>query len=389
MGAPFVIIGAGIAGLTLALELASRKLPIYLFERADVLTEIGAGLQLPPNASRVLARHPAVAEGLEKVSVEPSALTFRNGISGETIASMPLGREAVARWGSPYRLVHRADLQAVLLKAVRETGIPLTMDAEFVSVRQAATGLSVTIRINGRDESLDAAALIGADGVNSAVRKAVHGDGAIFAGDTAWRALLPHDKTASIFQGNDTRLWLGPGAHLVTYPVSGGGAVNAVAVTPGEVPKADAIDRCFRRWHPEVRSVVASAPWQPWPLHERPARAGWAAGRITLVGDAAHAMVPHLAQGAAQAIEDADVLARCLEKASDPAEAFKAYERLRRPRVMRIQAEARANGRIYRMPWPASMARNQVMRMLGPERLMARVDWLYAATGLEDSVNRG
>jgi salicylate hydroxylase len=375
--APVIIAGAGIAGLALALELESRNIPTHLVEREDVLAEVGAGLQLPPNAGRILARFPTLLADIDHLSVAPEKLAFTDATSGKTIAAMPLGRKAVERWGAPYRVLHRADLQAALLRAVTEAGVPITMGARLTAAQEHGAGITVTIRINERDESHDAAALIGADGLRSEVR-VLMGDATPprFTGDVAWRAVVQHEER----QDAVTRLWLGPQTHIVTYPISGGRATNMVAVVRG----AEGLRRApfaadIGGWAPPMREAVSSADWTPWPLYERDARRAWAKGRIALIGDAAHAMLPHLAQGAAQAVEDAQVLADCLVEQSDPSKAFQRYEQRRKGRVTRIQNEARANGRVYRLPWPASTARNTALRLLGPERLMARVDWLYAA----------
>jgi salicylate hydroxylase len=375
--APVIIAGAGIAGLALALELESRNIPTHLVERENVLAEVGAGLQLPPNSGRILARFPTLLADIDRLSVAPEKLAFTDATSGKTIAAMPLGRKAVERWGAPYRVIHRADLQAALLRAVTEAGVPITMGARLTAAQEHGAGITVTIRINGRDESHDAAALIGADGLRSEVR-VLMGDATPprFTGDVAWRAVVQHEER----QDAVTRLWLGPQTHIVTYPISGGQATNMVAVVRGaETLRGARFAADIGGWAPAMREAVSSAGWTPWPLYERDARRAWAKGRIALIGDAAHAMLPHLAQGAAQAVEDAQVLADCLVEHSDPGKAFQRYEQRRKGRVTRIQNEARANGRVYRLPWPASTARNTALRLLGPERLMARVDWLYAA----------
>jgi salicylate hydroxylase len=227
-------------------------------------------------------------------------------------------------------------------------------------------------------------ALIGADGLHSTIRAAVAPVRATsFTGTIAWRALIDAEALPAGIARTHTGLWLGPGAHLVHYPISGGRQANVVAVTSGAERGADprALQPAFARWSPQARGVIGAAQnWMPWPLYERDASQPWARGRIALMGDAAHAMVPHLAQGAAQAVEDAASLAGHLARQpDDTVVALRDYEQERQPRAARVQAEARRNGQIYQLPWPASSARDLVLRNLGPERLMARLDWLYGA----------
>lgn len=377
---PVLIAGAGIAGLALALELSARGIQAFLIERESSFTDIGAGLQLPPNAGRILARHPGLSEALDRVSTRPEGLVLRNARSGKTVSSLPLGWKALDRWGSPYRVLHRADLHRALAQAVHAAGVRAIMGASVIGYVQEERLLRVTIRFNGRDESLDAKALVGADGLKSTVRRLMGDDaGPTFSRSIAWRALIDIADVPPALRGNNTQLWMGPGAHLVTYTVSGGTAVNAVLTVPGIDAEPGSLSAVFKHWHPDLRPLAERHDWTPWPLFERSAGRIWRKGLVALMGDAAHAMQPHMAQGAAQAIEDASALADSVQAEEDIEAALIKYEAHRRPRAARVQAESRANGLLYRLPSPAAKLRDLAMRAMSEERLLARLDWLYAS----------
>lgn len=387
MTLPILIVGAGIAGLTLALELASRNIPTRVIERAPILKDIGAGLQLPPNASRILDRHPGIAEALDAVSTQPEALRFIDGRTGSSIARMPLGEAALTRWGAPYRVIHRASLQRVLLEAVQGAGIHVKPRTELIGLTDGAGGLTAQVRIDDQEEIMEAAAIVGADGLHSNVRQLIAPDShPRYTGHTAWRAIIDTRSLPSAPRVVETGLWLGPQAHLVHYPISGGEHLNMVAITRGGENDTDpeALKQAFASWCPQAKALIHRArDWKPWPLFERDGRGIWGHGRVTLLGDAAHAMLPHLAQGAAQAIEDAGVLAAKLAgNPGNPGLALRYYEHDRRSRAVAVQAQSRRNGQIYQLSRPASLARNTVLRVSGANRLMARVDWLYAADAL-------
>jgi salicylate hydroxylase len=382
---PVVVAGAGIAGLTLALAAARRGVAVRLFERAPTLSESGAGLQLAPNAGRILDAL-GLGPALDEVSVEPSTLRIRSGRrSGGVIATLPLS-QARRRWGAPYRLIRRSGLQNVLQAAATAAGVELVLG-------QAATGVGfdgdrAVLRLAGGGEA-QGAAVIGADGLFSAVRRSLGDSHAPRGSETvAWRAVIAAAAT------DDILLWLGPGGHVVAYPVApapGGAArLNIVACLPGRTAgvsptpgDAEVLRRALGGWAPEVRAIAATpATWTVWPLLDRTAGHFPGRGTAALIGDAAHPALPHLAQGAAMAIEDAALLAAAVAAApSDIAMALGRFEHARAPRVARIQAEARANGRVYAMATLPARARNLVLAALGPERLMARYDWLYGWRG--------
>jgi salicylate hydroxylase len=366
------IAGAGIAGLTSALALAARGFSVDVFERAAVLEEVGAGIQLSPNATSVLERL-GVLDDFAGTVVEPEAIEIRDARSGARLAVIPLGATARRRYGAPYWLIHRADLQAGLAAAAgRSHSISLQLGASVSGPGSSDHDVAFTVR----EEERRAEVLIAADGVWSETRTSCLGhSGPQPFNRTAWRATLAADDVPPRTRLDATGLWLGPGAHLVHYPVASGRRLNVVVIAgaeSGDVPPAEPLGR-------EARALVDAVPqWTPWPLFGVDASRPWAIGRIALIGDAAHAMAPSAAQGGAQAIEDAWVMAAELERqSSDPAAALLEYERTRRRRVERVVNEARQNLGVYNMRGLPATLRNVVLGAMSPERLLSRLDWLY------------
>ncbi len=399
---PHVLIaGAGIGGLTAALALARVGASVAVLERAPALEEAGAGVQLSPNAGRILDRLGVLAS-LERHAFAPEGIRVRAAGSGRQLSFMPLAG-ARARWGAPYLVVHRADLQGALLAAVAGesavrlhlgtavAGFGVTAGKDPVSGDDSAAGVTVTVRQGALTRTVSGDALIGADGVRSAVRaRLVAGvdDAPLETGRTAWRTTVEATTLDPLFRAPETGLWLGRDAHLVHYPLRGGGQVNVVAIireataandgwsAPGD---AATIGERFASWHRSARRLVDAAPqWTKWPLSDRRPLPAWNAGPVALLGDAAHPILPFLAQGAAQAIEDADALATAVAGARSMADALADYSRLRCARARRVQDAARRLGRIYHLAGPAALARDTAMAALGPRRLLARYDWLYA-----------
>jgi salicylate hydroxylase len=386
-----LIAGAGIGGLTAALALAREGLAVELFDQADKLEETGAGIQLSPNATRVLTSL-GLADRLQPAIVEPAAMRLRSGPSGRDIATLPLGTAARARYGAPYWAIHRADLQNTLLDAIAtEPRITLTLGAKINDFSLDAAGAHVTIARSGDDKARpgsSGSALIGADGLWSHLRGLLGDDSEPrFAGRSAFRAVVP----AAHVQDRDpvVNLWIGTGGHLVHYPIRNGAVVNIVAVTADRwrspAWSADAHrDDVLRRfpasaWTPAARQIlIAPGHWQKWALYDRAPIAQWGRGPVTLLGDAAHPMLPFLAQGAAMAIEDAAVLAREIARSpGDRAAALRNSEAARGPRAARVQRAARRNDFRYHLHQPAAYLRDAVLRALGGERLLAQYDWVY------------
>jgi salicylate hydroxylase len=381
---PVLIAGAGIGGLALALALAQGGFEVSVIERSPALQEVGAGLQLSPNASRILDAL-GLGPALDRAGTRPDAVRVLDGRSGKSIVSLQLGRSAEARWGAPYRVIHRADLQRVLVEAVLAEGVTVELGTELVDFAETDAGVLTHLRSLDGDETRTSTVLVGADGLNSAVRARLGGSVPKFSGQIAWRATLPMDSR------NETGLWLGPGGHLVSYPLNSGNLMNLVAVTTGAAggdewaspASGEELARVFGAWaKPAQALILAARPWTRWPLYDLEPSSVWGTGRVTILGDAAHAMLPHLAQGAAMAIEDAAALASSFSQLPEaPQAALRRYEAARQPRTAAAWAGARKNGRIYRLSGPAAFARDNAFRLLGGERILGRLDWLYSYRG--------
>ncbi len=380
-----LIAGAGIGGLTTALALARGGRTVALFDQAERLEEAGAGIQLSPNATRVLIAL-GLAERLAPAIVVPQAIRLASGRTGGEIVRIPLGETVQRRYGAPYWVIHRADLQQALLDAVAaDPRTTLTLGAKVERFKAEQGG--IRINIAGR-EPYHGAALIGADGLWSRLWSLL-GNSAPphFPGRAAWRALLPAARLPAMATEPIVNVWLGSGGHIVHYPVRAGAAVNIVAVAADATQTetwstAASRDEVLARfpsntWADAPRALLAAAEqWQKWTLCERAPSPLWGRGPVTLLGDAAHPMLPFLAQGAAMAIEDTAVLAG-LWNADDPAGGLRRYERARQPRAARVQRAARRNDLRYHLPFPASFVRDTVLHALGGERLLAQYDWLY------------
>ncbi|MDR6663341.1 salicylate hydroxylase [Tardiphaga robiniae] len=377
-----VIAGAGIGGLTAALALAAKGFRVLICEKTGRLEEAGAGLQLSPNATRILiglGLQPRLAPHV----TTPASVSIMTARSGGEVIRLPLGS---ASDDAPYWLVHRADLQSALLGAVTaHPDIELRLGCPVDNLRAAPAGITV----NGEP----ALALIGADGAWSFVRRQLFPETQPhFSGLIAWRGTLATSRLKSDLVPHGVQLWMGPKGHLVVYPVSSGERINMVAIMPGavmqpggsEIGDASEISRHFAasRWPANARAMIDSVDnWRRWPLFTLPDGGVWHEGSVALLGDAAHAMLPFAAQGAGMAIEDAAVLAECLAAAGHDAAAIAPalarYAALRQPRVGLIQRTARQSGQIYHLRGPMALARDLAMRALGAERLQARQDWIY------------
>jgi len=383
MTAPVLIAGAGIGGLAAALALARRGIAVALFEEVQRPEETGAGIQLSPNATRIL-----LALGLaDRMASVPEAIRLRAARTGRTIATLPLGAAMTERYGAPYWVMHRADLRQALLDAVaHEARIERTFGVKVCDF--ALDGDGVVAKLAGGIDRRGTA-LICADGLWSQLRARLgERTPPRFAGRAAWRAMVPAARLPQAQTMPAVELWLGPGGHVVCYPVRAGAAVNIVAVAGDEPGRAagsaagrDAVLARFPApaWAPAVREVLAAPElWQKWAIYDRAPSPRWGQGAATLLGDAAHPMLPFLAQGAAMAIEDAAVLAGAMERApTDAVAALRAYEAARRPRTARVQRAARRNDLGYHLGAPAAFIRDTALRALGGERLLARFDWIY------------
>ncbi len=388
-GRHVIVAGAGIAGLTAAIALARVGLRVTVWEQAEKLEEAGAGLQLSPNATRVLIEL-GLRDALRASATVPQILRVISGRNAKEIARIPLGDAAESRYGSPYWVMHRADLQSALAAAARrepDVSIRLGVRLEdFAAHEQGVSALGRGTRVV--DER--AIALIGADGMWSHVRARLGERPPRFRHRTAWRALVSADALPAPYRDPVINLWTGPDAHLVHYPVRSGTLVNIVAIVhdvwnepgwnaPGD-PKQLAPHFGRFAWAEHARALIrVPQHWHKWALHDRRGPYLSNTGPVTLIGDAAHPMLPFLAQGAGLAIEDAAVLADAFARNVDkPVAALRAYEHARHARAARVQKAARRQGRIYGMSGPEALIRNIAMRAMGNEKLLSRFDWLYA-----------
>jgi 2-polyprenyl-6-methoxyphenol hydroxylase-like FAD-dependent oxidoreductase len=390
-----IIAGAGIGGLTASLALAARGFRVVVLEKAEHLEETGAGLQLSPNASHVLTGL-GIQERLGARAVVPEAVSIMSAHAGGEICRLPLGEAASRAAGAPYWVVHRADLQAALLSAVNDhPDIDLRLGCQFDDVTMPhAKGMTVVQRRgNARQQDL-ALALIGADGIWSSVRHHLFPDvQPLFSGLIAWRGTLDATQLPREYTAPRVQLWMGPGAHLVAYPISGARQINIVAIVPGSWNRpgwsapgdGTELKRSFdgSRWPAPARMIIGAVDnWRKFALFTVAEGVDWTSGPIGLLGDAVHAMLPFAAQGAGMAIEDAAVLAKVMsqgtmETAGQVTAALKRYARLRRARVTQVQRAARKQGRIYHYAGPLALARDLAIKTLGPRRVLARQDWIY------------
>lgn len=382
---PILIAGAGIGGLSLAIALARHGIASRVLERRRELAEAGAGIQLGPNAVGVLSRL-GVADRLEPAVGTPECLRVFDGTSGALLSELPLGAWIAERQGSPYWVAHRADLHAALLDTARSLPV---VELNFGCGLQSFAQHGGTVQVRTDDGcAYQGAALVGADGLWSTVRRQLWPEAELtYSGKTASRAVIERARVAAPFSDPATGVWLAPGGHVVHYPVRGGSQVAIVAILeegwPGEgwglaVDRESLLGRLRTFPAPLLEFLRAADDWRRWPLYDPDPLARWSRGRITLIGDAAHPVLPFLAQGGALAIEDAETLAAALQIwRSEPALAIDRYERARRPRALRMQAASRRNGRIYHMPRPASLTRDLVLRVMPGHRTMALYDWIY------------
>ncbi|GAB4067471.1 FAD-dependent monooxygenase [Ancylobacter sonchi] len=382
-----LVAGAGVGGLSAALALARAGFEVTILERAEALQEAGAGVQLAANATSCLARL-GVLERVKARAVQPAFLRVMDARHGRLLAEATMGEAAEIGFGAPFLVIHRADLQAALAEAVlAEPRIRMLLRSTIEGFTEEDGRVRVVIRRGETPAIFDGAALIGADGLRSAVRAQLFPHALpSFRHRAAWRAMAPVARLPAHLADAATRLWLGPGAHLVTYPVRGGKAVNLVAITPDERQahgwshegEKGELAGHFRGWCADVQALLAApGAWLRWALFDLDPLHAWGTGRVTLLGDAAHAMVPFLAQGAAQAIEDADVLAACLREGGDVAAALRRYEALRRPRTAQVQAAARGMDRVYHLSGPMAFARNLMIRAKGGAGVLERYRWIY------------
>ena len=367
------VLGGGIAGLAAATALAHRGAVVTVLEQATELGEVGAGLQIGPNGVAVLEAL-GLKDQAAAVANVPDAVELRDMATGREVARLPMGQAAVQRWGRPYWQFHRADLLAVLADGARAAGVDIRLGQKVNSIND-----------------ISASVVIAADGVRSAVRAEVfNGQPASFTGQVAWRGIIPAEKLPAGAVKNAATVYMGPGRHLVTYPMRGGSVINFVAVEERDswadegwnIPDTpENLRRAFAGAGRDVQTILnAVEETFLWGLFNHPYLPHWTKGNVALVGDACHPMLPYLAQGAVMALEDAWVLARELDR-SGVAEGLLAYERICKPRATKVQKAAASNATAYHLPsGPSRLVAHtglKAISRLAPSALLGRFDWLY------------
>jgi len=392
MSEPIVVAGAGIGGLAAALALSRVGRRVELVERAAEIREVGAGLQVGPNGFRALDRL-GIADAVDAICFRPAAIVMRDSVTGEELARQVLGATFEARFGYPYRVAYRADLQAVLLRAVqRSTDVTISLGDGVSGIEQREDQVEVQLD-SGR--MIRGSALVGADGIRSRTRDHLLGDGAPrVSGHVAYRAVLPVGAVPADVLSDMVQVWVGPRHHLVCYRLRGGALFNIVAIfhsrreVEGWDTTGDAAElgRAFAGACDGVQRLLAMiAGWRMWVLCDRDPDDRWTDGRVTLLGDAAHPMLPFLAQGACMAIEDAVALADRVAAADIPS-AFAAYAAARAPRNASVQLAAREAGIAYHADGAARTARNSAMRARAEDDYEANA-WLFESDGPRPTVS--
>jgi len=379
------IAGGGIGGLTTALALAKRGIPSRVLERGGFAEELGAGIQLGANALRRLESldlRPAI----EAESVRPEALHIFDAYSGKQLKRLPFGETYEDRYGVPYLALRRADLARILFQACEAAGIVDLKDRFNIGrVREEDDH----VVLDGPWEE-KTSLLIGADGLWSEVRKTIApSSNLVFTGNSAARTMLSTADLPAPFDKPVVTLWLGRGSHLVTYPVARGEALNVVFASTGGRPQqgwnaeidGTHIVGAASQWHGSARELLGRATaWRQWSLYKLLGLRRWTTNRVALLGDAAHPVLPFMAQGAALAIEDALALADAVaEIPDDPAKAISQYEAMRRVRAARVTRQSIRLGRIYHLGQPFAAARNLAISKQSPEKALGQFDWLYGA----------
>ncbi len=383
-----LISGGGIGGLSAALGLAQQGIPSLVLERAPELGEIGAGIQLGPNAFHAFD-YLGIGEEARAAAVYVDKLLLMDAMSAEEICSIPLDAPFRERFGNPYAVVHRGELHGVMLRGCQKHPlIDLRTNSEVVGYSQTEDGVEAVLadgsRVQGR-------ALIGADGLWSKIRQQMVGDGMPrVTGHTTYRSVIPYDQMPEELRLNAATLWAGPKCHLVHYPLSGWKMFNLVVTYHNHAPEPVAgapvsheeVMQGFEHIHPLAQQIIKiGQDWKKWVLCDREPIMNWTDGNVALLGDAAHPMMQYLAQGACMAMEDSVILSvECGATPDDLPGALRRYQDRRRLRTARVQLQAREVGNhIYHPAGAHAALRNQIMQAKTPEQWYDVVDWMYAA----------
>jgi salicylate hydroxylase len=391
MSDPILVAGGGIGGLASAMGLARKGFDVVVLEKATTLGEIGAGIQLGPNAFHCFDML-GIGEAARAMAVYIDQLRLMDAISGQEIAHVPLAEPFRRRFGNPYAVVHRGDLHGVFLRACRDDPrISLRTASEVTGYEQ--DGASVTARL-ASGETVRGAALIGADGLWSNIRRQLVGDGPPrVSGHTTYRSVIPTERMPVDLRWNAATLWAGPKCHIVHYPLSGWKFFNLVVTYHNDAPEPVAgqpVDEeevrvGFRHVHEQAQGLITiGSNWKKWVLCDRDPVENWVDGRVAVLGDAAHPMMQYFAQGACMAMEDAVCLAHCASENPGRIEtALERYRQLRVLRTARVQLQSRAIGEhIYHPAGAHAALRNAILSAKSAEDFYDDLAWLYGGTGL-------
>lgn len=388
----FLIAGGGIGGLATALGLAQQGYASLVMEKASRFGEIGAGIQLGPNAFHAFD-YLGVGDAARSMAIYVDSLRLMDALSAEEICRIPLDDAFRTRFGNPYAVIHRGDLHGVLLKGCEAHDlIDLRTSSEVIDYDQ--TGDGVTVRL-ADGERIDGAALIGADGLWSNIRKRVVGDGAPrVSGHTTYRSVIPTELMPEDLRWNAATLWAGPKCHIVHYPLSDWKAFNLVVTYHNDAPEPVAgmpvdkeeVRRGFEHVHDRARQIIDYGnDWKLWVLCDRDPVENWVDGRVALLGDAAHPMMQYFAQGACMAMEDAVCLSAVMaDHDGDAIAAFPDYQSRRLVRTARVQLQSRQIGdHIYHPAGAHAQLRNAIMQAKSPDDWYDELQWIYGGTGLD------
>ena len=381
--ASVAVIGAGIGGTAAALNLLQAGFDVHVYEQARALREVGAGIQISPNASRII-HHLGLGDALAKLGVRPLAFHQRRWQDGRTILKTPLGDAVLAEFGFPYYQTHRGDLLAMLSAALPAERVHVGHKLSAFEDRGGRVDMQFE---NGARASADI--MIGADGIHSTVRHLLFGPEAPrYSGGIAYRGLIPAERVRHLDIEVTTQIWMGPHRHVVVYFVAGERYLNFVANADRDASMLeswvqqgdpDELRATYSDWDAKLRAVLdAVTETFIWGIFERSPLPRWSVGRVTLLGDACHAMQPHMAQGAAQALEDGATLVGCLRQGDDIAQALARYQELRLPRSAHVQSLAAGNKARFHMPdGPEQIARDTKMAAGGTDWSLKTIGWLY------------
>ncbi|MGF1431135.1 FAD-dependent monooxygenase [Kitasatospora sp. LaBMicrA B282] len=381
-----VIVGGGIGGLAAALAVARQGHRAVVLERAPEFAEIGAGIQIAPNGIHALEQL-GLGDAVRESAVHMRELRFMDGVSGEHVVSLPLTEQYQRRFGNPYVVVHRAELHTLLLRACLATeGVELRGSCTAVGYEQ--DGGTATLLLES-GERITGDALIGADGINSAIRRQLVGDGAPrISGITVYRAILPMDQVPpELRMTTSVTWWAGPGCHFVHYPIAGGAYLNLAASSDNHATEAlagvavgkDAVRAEFAGLGEDAHKLLElGEDWKSWVLVDRDPVADWCDGRVTLLGDAAHPMLHYAAQGACQALEDAVLIGELLDCSADELpQRFEKYNAERRERTAKVQLAARESIKLWHPRGQAAADRNAMLSALSADQLHDEVAWMH------------